>query len=53
MPQFEKIILDIAGFLPNEDHCLHIRAKRRHITSDVKIDLITRFLLEKLPPVWM
>lgn len=32
-------ILDIAGFLPNEDHCLYIRAKRRHITREDVLQL--------------
>ena len=27
-------IIDTGGFLPNEDHCLHIRAKLRNITRD-------------------
>ena len=27
-------IIDIGGFLPNEDHCLYIRAKLRNITRD-------------------
>ena len=30
-------IIDTGGFLPNEDHCMYIRAKLRNITRDVVI----------------
>lgn len=33
-PAYETYIFDNGGFLPNEDHCMYIRAKLRDITRD-------------------